>query len=79
MLDGATDCNVKGVHVDVVPVYLLYCVNQGKRPVTLIGYSFGARAIFSCLQEMAKRKSELWLDCFNYSTVIQVIIFNTCS
>jgi len=24
----------------------------------LIGYSFGARVIFSCLEEMAKRKSK---------------------
>ncbi|CAH1240021.1 TMCO4 [Branchiostoma lanceolatum] len=29
---------------------------QGKRPVTLVGFSLGARVIFYCLKEMAKRK-----------------------
>ncbi|GIX72177.1 transmembrane and coiled-coil domain-containing protein 4 [Caerostris extrusa] len=28
----------------------------GKRPITLIGFSLGARVIFHCLKEMAKRK-----------------------
>lgn len=30
---------------------------QGKRPVTLVGYSLGARLIYSCLMSLAERKA----------------------
>ena len=41
----------------VITCMQLLFVFQGRRPVTLIGFSLGARVIYFCCQEMAKRKS----------------------
>jgi hypothetical protein len=43
--------------------------NLGTRPITLVGYSIGARVIFSCLQELAKKGA--------YGLVQNVYLFGT--
>jgi len=45
---------------------VLLAREQGNRPVTLVGFSLGARVIFSCLEEMSKRKGGHSLFIFIY-------------
>ncbi|ELU07125.1 hypothetical protein CAPTEDRAFT_150011 [Capitella teleta] len=50
-------CTSRSINVGRQLANVLLSREQGKRPVTLIGFSLGARVIFYCLEEMAKRKN----------------------
>ena len=40
-------------------VIFLFFLIQGNRPVSLVGFSLGARVIFFCLEELCKRKGKI--------------------
>ncbi|KAI0225683.1 Transmembrane and coiled-coil domain-containing protein 4 [Lamellibrachia satsuma] len=52
-------CTQRAVAAGKILADVLYTRQQGKRPVTLIGFSLGARVIFYCLQELSKRKNSM--------------------
>eukprot|EP00804_Cyclotella_cryptica_P000429 CCRYP_020670-RB/>CCRYP_020670-RB protein AED:0.04 eAED:0.04 QI:330/0.85/0.75/1/0.57/0.5/8/1053/1250 len=51
------------IRADEAGKELAKCLLQSdeRRPVTLVGFSFGARVIYSCLRELA-RQQEIWED-----------------
>lgn len=55
-------CTQRSVNAGRQLAEVLLSRQQGRRPVTLVGFSFGARVIFSCLEEMASRKSKLLIS-----------------
>lgn len=64
IIDNPWDCClVRSVEAGKHLADVLMSRQQGKRPVSLIGFSLGARVIFSCLQELARRKNSEGIIC----------------
>ncbi|KAJ1142269.1 hypothetical protein NDU88_008596 [Pleurodeles waltl] len=49
-------CLSRSAEVGKHLAHILLSRQQGRRPVTLVGFSLGARVIYFCLQEMAREK-----------------------
>jgi len=59
MIDGDWTIAVERAdEAGVVLAKTLLYSSAGQRPVTLVGYSFGARIIYSCLKELARYQEE---------------------
>mmetsp|Transcript_26479 Transcript_26479/g.58946 ORF Transcript_26479/g.58946 Transcript_26479/m.58946 type:complete len:574 (+) Transcript_26479:3-1724(+) len=59
MIDGDWTIAVERAdEAGVVLAKTLLYSRAGRRPVTLVGYSFGARIIYSCLKELARYQEE---------------------
>lgn len=64
-IDGTWTLAVTRADAAGVALADVLCVRHdiGERPVTLVGYSLGARVVFSCLEELARRHARAQKRC----------------